>query len=76
MNDPFDSPPYGYARARKKGWLKPTKGPLQGRVQRLKARNDDLAAQLQAMHGRLLALEQPYGAAPKPKPKKAARRSK
>jgi hypothetical protein len=49
MAELFDNPPYGYDRARKKGWLKPAKGPLHKRVQRLKSENEDLRARLEAV---------------------------
>ncbi len=53
MNDPFDFPPYGYDRTRKKGWLKPAKGPQHRQIQKLKAQNSDLAARLEALESRL-----------------------
>ena len=34
--DVFDTPPYGFTRTRKKGWLKPAKGPQAKQVSVLK----------------------------------------
>ena len=36
VTDVFDAPPYGYGRTKKKGWLKPAKGPQYHEVRKLK----------------------------------------